>query len=217
MSDSDDSDDFVLLERAREGDGEAWRLLVERHCPRVRRFLRTKVPPDALDDLTQESFVRLEQARASDKQMRSFKAFLLGITNHVFHEFVRARVRDPRLSLDDISAIDLDPRPSTLLAKKAEQALLLEGLRRISVTHQIVLELFYWEDMTAPEIAIVLEENENTIRSRIDRGRKHLRQLLVEFDRTGVVPRETDTDLDEWAAKRRREGLDDHDDDSDPA
>jgi hypothetical protein len=27
--------------------------------------------------------------------------------------------------------------------------------------------------------------------------------LLAEFDRTGVVPRETDTDLDAWAAKRR--------------
>lgn len=200
--------DFELLERARNGDREAWDLLVEKHCPMVRRFFRFKFPAEAVDDLTQETFLRLEKKRASEKELENFKAFLMGIARHVGHEQIRRRKRDPGLSLDEVCAIDLDPRPSTLLVKKLEQALLLEGLRRLSIAHQIVLELFYWEDMTAPEIALVLDENENTIRSRINRAREQLRELLGEFDRTGLVPRETDTDLDTWAAKRRA-GIDD--------
>lgn len=171
------------------------------------------VPPDAVDDLTQEAFVRLEQAHASERELTNFRAFLFGTARHVVHEFIRARKRDPRVELDDLSAMDLDPRPSTLLAKRAEQILLLEGLRRLSLAHQIVLQLFYWEDMTAPAIAIVLAENENTIRGRISRARVQLREILAELDRTGVPSRDTDTDLDKWAASKRHRTQDDDDDD----
>lgn len=196
-----DDDDLELLGRARAGDDEAWGRLVDRHCPTVRRFFSNRVPADSVDDLTQDAFLRIEAVRDPKAEIASFRGFLFGIAWNVFREFVRKAVRDPRVDLDAISAVDVDPRPSTLLLQRADRLLLLEGLRRLSLAHQLVLELFYWEDLTSREISVILEEPENTVRGRISRARVQLREILRELDETGVAPRETDTGLEDWARR----------------
>ncbi len=55
-------------------------------------------------------------------------------------------------------------------------------MRRIPFDFQVALELFYWERMTAPEIAAVLDVPEGTARSRIRLGRERGR-LLGELPR----------------------------------
>lgn len=196
-------DDVELLREARAGDAQAWATLVERHCATVRRFFSSTAPAERVDDLTQETFTRVHRARADTTPVRSFVAYLLGIAKNVLREFVRERQRDPRLDLADVSAIDLDPRPSTVLVEHAEQLLLLEGLRRLSLEHQIVLMFFYWENLTAREIAEALGEKENTVRGRITRARERLREHVSDLERHGMggpVP-----DGDEWAAGVKRE------------
>ena len=85
--------DFELLQRALSGDRQAWSELVKRHCPAVYRFFRAIAPRDAVGELTQETFARIEQAFSAEKEMTHFRAFLFGIARHVFHEYVRASAR----------------------------------------------------------------------------------------------------------------------------
>ena len=66
---------------------------------------------------------------------------------------------------------------------------------------QLSLELFYWEGMSRAQIATVLDVETNTIKSRLQRAKAQLRELLVEIDpNTGNV---TAADLDKWAASLR--------------
>lgn len=194
--------DLELLARAQAGERAAWSELVRLHCPAVRRFYRTMTPPEAVDDLTQETFLRLERAFAAQREVLSFRSFLFGIARNVLHEFIRERTRSTR-NLDDVSAVDLDPRPSSVLVARADRAALVEALRHLTIQHQLVLQLFYWEDMTTAEIAAVLDENENTIRGRVTRARARLRELLAQFDRQGMVPRASDAEFDAFASATR--------------
>lgn len=208
-------DDPELLRRAQAGDDAAWDVLVGRHGPRVRRFFGHRVPIEDVDDLTQESFTRLERAHGEGVAIADFRAFVLGIAWNVLREFVRQRVRGSIVDVERVSAIDLDPRPSTILVKRAERRLLLEGLRRLSLPHQLVLEMHYWEAMTSREIAMVLAEPENTVRGRITRARETLRAELRALEQGKTAPDETDTGFDDWA-RGLREGLAD-DDSDDPS
>lgn len=184
-------------------DDPDWDELVERHCPTIRRFFASTAPIERVDDLTQETFARLQRARSQGAAIVSFVAYALGIARNVLRELIRQQKRDPRLELSDVSAIDLDPRPSTLLAKRAEHVLLLDALRLLTLEHQIVLMFFYWENLTAREIAEALQENENTVRGRVTRAREKLAERVAELDARGAAARGDAADFDAWIAEVR--------------
>ena len=163
----------------------------------VRRVFVNKVGDDA-NDLAQQTFDRLAKVRGSYEGRGSPRAFVMGIARLILLEYYRERRRDPQLRIEEVSVADMAPRPSSVLVARAEQRLVLEALRRLTLDHQIVLELYYWEDMSDPEIAAVLDLNENTIRGRRTRARERMRELLAQIEQGGPL-RSTSMDLDRWA------------------
>lgn len=65
--------------------------------------------------------------------------------------------------------------PSQLIAAKQEQRLLLRALREIRLHYQVILELYFWEKMTEPQVAPVLDVPEGTVRTRLRTARIALR------------------------------------------
>ena len=115
-----------------------------------------------------------------------------------------ASTQGPELpSLALLSIHDLAPSPSQVAAQHAEQRLLLEGLRRLPLEHQLVLELYFWEPLTAGEIGEVLDLPEGTVRTRIRRAKQLLLARLRELDATPRVLESTLTDLERWASSLR--------------
>jgi RNA polymerase sigma-70 factor (ECF subfamily) len=102
---------------------------------------------------------------------------------------------------------DLAPRPSEILAQKAEHRVLLEGLRRIPVEHQVLLELYFFEPLPAPEIAAILGVPIGTVRTRLRRAKELLEAQIAEVAANKDELRSTLADLDGWArAIRERLG-----------
>ena len=99
-----------------------------------------------------------------------------------------------------MSARDLSPGQSTLLAQHREQRLLLEALRTVPLDVQVLLELFYWEDLTSAEIAEVMGAPHGTIRSRLRRARELLRERLEQLASSPELLTSTLQRLDGWAA-----------------
>ena len=90
------------------------------------------------------------------------------------------------------------------MAKRREERLLLEALRSIPLDHQIALELYYWQEMTAAELAAVLDIPEGTIRSRLRRAKHLLEEQLAELAQSPDLLETTMANLDEWARNLRR-------------
>jgi DNA-directed RNA polymerase specialized sigma24 family protein len=89
------------------------------------------------------------------------------LAHNLLLKHLRTLARTPGFDPDVSSVADLDPGPSTLLGRKHEHRLLLEGLRKIPVEHQVALELYYWEGMNAAEIAAVVGISHSAMRSRL--------------------------------------------------
>jgi len=76
------------------------------------------------------------------------------------------------------SVVDLGMSPSGAAAEAQDFVRLRDALRRLPIDVQVALELYYWEDLSGPEMADVLELPEGTVRSRIRRGLGLLEELL---------------------------------------
>jgi RNA polymerase sigma-70 factor (ECF subfamily) len=171
--------DFELLASWRAGDLEAGNGLVRRHFVSLYVFVRSKAP-DAADDLVQRIFEACVAARDRiDDERGSFKAYLFGIARRQLVYWFREQRRD-RDHVDTMndSIAQLTGSPSRLVALRQEQHAVLSALHELPLDLQIALELYYWEELTVPEVAAVLEVPEGTIKSRLHRARQLLRDRL---------------------------------------
>jgi RNA polymerase sigma-70 factor (ECF subfamily) len=191
--------DADLVVAFREGDRRAGEKLVERYYPKVVNFCRSKAPT-AANDIAQQSFLGCFERIDKLRDPASFRAFLFGVVcNQVRYHYRRSKAEGDRLDFGSVSSMDLDPTPSRLIAKQAEQRLLLEALRRIPLDYQIVLELFYWQELRAQDIAEVLEQPLGTVKTRIRRGRILLEETLATLEAPGSLLESTTSNLEDWA------------------
>jgi RNA polymerase sigma-70 factor (ECF subfamily) len=169
--------DHDLLLAWRNGDREAGDELIARYFDPVCRFFRSKLGDD-VEDLIQRTFIDCVQWR--DRiAAPSFRSFLFSVARNRLFDHLRRALGDGTVELGSRSITDLGTRPSERVARHELRDIVALALRELPVDFQIALELAYWEDLDGPEIAAVLDVPHNTVRSRLSRGRKMLRDGLL--------------------------------------
>jgi RNA polymerase sigma factor (sigma-70 family) len=191
--------DVRLLDAWRNGDAEAGEQLYDRHVDAVARFFRNKLP-DQADELMQQTFLVLVESRDRIREGLTVRAFLLGIARNKLLKCLEKKANNRVIDHEADSVFDLSPGASTIIARKREQRLLLEGLRRIPIEHQIALELFYWEGMSAAEIADVFGISHSAMRSRMSKARALLEAQMAKLSESSELLDSTVAGLDGWAA-----------------
>lgn len=174
------------------------RALFEQHFDAVYRFFATKIA-GGIEDLVQDTFVACIESRAKLEAAASPRAYILGTARHILFDAYRKRGRSRETALGESCVADLDPSPSTIFARKDEERLLLEGLRRLPLDHQIALELYEWEGLRAIDVAAVLGITEVAVRGRVHRAKAELRDVLARIAASREVLQSTLDGLDGWA------------------
>ncbi|EDM75076.1 sigma-24 (FecI-like) protein [Plesiocystis pacifica SIR-1] len=188
----------------RGGDNSAGAQLFDRHADAVGRFFENKVR-SGTDDLIQQTFLRLVEGRERIRDGVAFRGFVLGVARNVLREHLRRLTRGREVDPEVESMAELAPGPSTLLGACREQRLLLEGLRRLPVEHQVALELYYWEGLNAAQIAEIMEISHSAMRSRLTKARALLRQAMVQLAESPQLLESTVNGLDDWASQLRQQ------------
>lgn len=199
--------DLALLEAWRNGDRTAADVLLTKYYNLIRRTVVTKVPPDVVDDIVQHVITELIERRDAFRADATLRAYVLSIVRNTIGDFYRKREKKlvEHVGVFDSSVRDLGAGPSTLLLQHEDQRLLLEALRSISLDDQLILELYYWEDMSGPDLAQVFEAPEPAIRSRLRRAKERLEAQLHQLAHDPRELAQTITDLNAWAKKLRDE------------
>jgi RNA polymerase sigma factor (sigma-70 family) len=174
---TDGGSDIELLGRWRDGDNYAGSALVRRHFDSLHRFFSSKAFGYE-EDLVQQTFMACVEARDAFRGDSTFRAYLFGVARFQLLTHYRKLNRGPEIDFTTTSIRDLCTSPTGSLAKNEERRLLEIALRQIPVDQQIALELTYWEEMSAPEVAQVMGIPENTVYSRLRRAKSHLREEL---------------------------------------
>lgn len=191
-------DDAELLAAWRTGDANAGSELFERHFRSLSRFFASKVGDD-IDDVLQATFLACVEGRHRIRDGASFRAYLFAIARRELFAHYRRKAHAPLPDIESLSVADLAPSPSNVVAHKAEQRVVLEGLRRLPLDYQIVLELTYWEDMSDRDVADVLDVPHGTVKSRIRRARIALDEHIEALSASPALLASTRENLDAWA------------------
>lgn len=171
-----------LVEKARNGDGQAFGGLYDRYQLKIYRFIFLKVSkkPEA-EDLTQQVFLNAWE-NISDYEFRGFpfSSWLYRIANNAVIDYYRSgRNYQSFDELSDERAMDF-PDWAKELDRDFDFQLVKNSLSRLDSDYQSVLIMKFIEDLSNKEIAIVLGKSEGAIRVIQHRALKQLKKYVDE-------------------------------------
>lgn len=198
-----EASDLELVQAWRGGDTRAGNALFERHFDALYRFFVAKIG-DAADDLVQQTLTACVRAREGYRGEASFRAYLFAIARHeLYHYLERAHRGGPRAEVGELSLQDLATSPSAVMARKDDERLLLEALRRLPLDQQLAVELHYFERLRGRDLVAALGIPEGTVRSRLRLALDRLRRELEGMTQSPSLLSSTLTTVDEWARALR--------------
>jgi RNA polymerase sigma-70 factor, ECF subfamily len=170
---SEDSTDWLTL------DEEAFRVFYSETAPALRRYAR-RVSGDVstADDVLQESYLRLLQARVAAADASELRAYLFRIATNLLNDHFREERRRVQAGM----------RPETLAPGFERTNEVARTLERLKPRERQLLWLAYAEGSTHREIAAATGLHMSSIRTLLFRARRKLIALLGPRDSpTGAV------------------------------
>ena len=165
--------DIELMARLAAGDREALGEIIRRHQrPLVNFFRRMGARTHEVEDLAQETFLRLYEYRERYRPTGKFTNFLFVLARHAWADLGRKSLRTP---VADEEAVAAFPVPSRLEGADARLDV-QQALTTLSDKLRIVVVLNIYQHLTYAEIAEVLDLPLGTVKSRMFLAMRELRE-----------------------------------------
>ncbi|HXX79860.1 MAG TPA: sigma-70 family RNA polymerase sigma factor [Ktedonobacteraceae bacterium] len=194
MTEPEREDELLLINLSQKGDVNAFNQLVVKYQQATFNVvLRMLGDRNAAADVTQDTFIAAFRAIQSFRGGPSFRAWLFRIASNQACDYWRRDNRHPQDSLDAIldddephdsgllNALvtrDQAANPEEFLLNHELQELLQKGIQELPLDQRVAVILCDVQGLTYEEIATSTQTNLGTVRSRIARGRKRLRDYL---------------------------------------
>ena len=192
-----------LLDRAKRQDQAALAEIYEQTSGAVYRVLKVliKNDEDTVQDLLQDTYVkaftRLDQLQDESKLLpwlktianNSAKDWLKKCKPVLFTAMAGNEGNEETEALsfeENIEADRIDENPELAIDEKEVRRLVMEILNQLPEDQRVVLGMFYYEDMSVKEIASILEVSDNTVKSRLNYGRKKVKELVLDLEKKGT-------------------------------
>ena len=185
--------DEQLFQRYTDGDEQGFRVLMERYEPRIQGFLRKRLnDEERVEDLTQDTFLRIHRARESYDPSRKFSTWIHTIANNLLKNEFRNRSRRRETVFSELrpdngrsaaparpvefESQDADPEQETYRSELREA--IDTAIGRMDEHHRLPFVMREVEDLSYEEIAEVIGIPVGTVKSRLNRARNSFRSLL---------------------------------------
>jgi len=186
--------DDVLVEQFKRGDSSAMERLVLKYQNRLYNVvLRICANPDDAAELTQETFVKIIENVAKFKGKSSFYTWAFRIAVNLTLNHCRRRARLGFRSIDagersfgdstvallkEFLGNEKSPDPVSVAQNREMIDIAVQGLMKLDNSHRTVVILRDIEGMSYAQMAQVLDVELGTVRSRLSRARKKLKEIL---------------------------------------
>ena len=163
---------------------EAFGEIFERHYETVARYSRRRLGAHAGEDVAAQAFVvALERRARFDLRYGTARPWLLGIAANL----IRHHLRDERVHASALARTLIDPPPPPIDDPSAIDAALLRpaltaALQALSDDDRETFLLVALGEITYPEAAVALGIPVGTVRSRLHRARRTLRERLDDLE-----------------------------------
>jgi RNA polymerase sigma-70 factor (ECF subfamily) len=171
--------DESLMAALATGEERALEALMTRYQKDIFRFcLHYLKDVERSRELTQETFIRVFTASQRFDDSRKFKPWVLCIARNLCLNEIKRRKTVPMESLDeyaegnransDVFRSD-GPTPSHHVATAERHALIAKALESLDDDAREIVELKYFEHMSAKEIADIIGSTEGAVRTKLHR------------------------------------------------
>lgn len=170
-------DEYITIKSVQDGDGEAYRLLVERyHVGLIIHCERLVKDRQLAEDLSQEAFVTAyKKINSYNIDKSKFSTWLYRIASNKSIDYLRKQNRE--LPTEDIELIAQEAAPDYEAEEQKRQVRSVVS-RLEPPSYRQVIEAYYWEGKTYEQIAADMNKPINTIRTWLRRAKESLRSEL---------------------------------------
>ena len=178
MSSSPAEDELELIAQAKQGDRQAFGILVRRHRQGVINVVyRMCGDANIAEDAAQEAFIRAWQHLPGYRPRSPFRNWVYRIATNAARDWLR-RERDT-VDLDSLALVSSEEGPSASMERAERGQRVRQAVLALRPANREVLVLREYEGLSYREIADVLAIPVGTVMSRLNYARKRLRETLA--------------------------------------
>jgi len=182
-----EQEDAKLISDFLNGDDAAFEQLVNRYLKPIYNFLyQFTKDRDSLDDLTQETFIKVWKNIRKFDQSKNFRVWIYAIAKNTAYDFLKKKKTVPFSNFIDEEGNNKlenigeeNPLPDEILIKLDSEKELDQKLQKLPDNYRILLLMRYKDDFSLREISEILKVPYNTIKSQHIRALASLRKILL--------------------------------------
>jgi RNA polymerase sigma-70 factor (ECF subfamily) len=165
--------DEILVMDAQDGKARAMEMLVSRWQKRLwQHALRLTADEQAAWDVTQQSWLGIIKGLRKLNDPASFKAWAYRITTNKSIDWIKKNKTVKQVSIDEIQDHQQKEKKDTGLK---------ELLQKLDIKKRAVISLYYFEQLSVPEVSVALKIPKGTVKSRLSKARKELKVLYHKY------------------------------------
>lgn len=198
-------EDREIIEQVKNGDTDAFGLIVERYQDRVYNLaLRISGNPEDASDLAQEAFFRAWRSLSGFQFDSAFSTWLFRLVHNLCIDHLRSRKRKAALSMtvtDDESDAGVEyeipdpaPDPEQALLAMEDRRLIAQAMNELPPDYREILTLRAINDLGYGQIAEILKLQEGTVKSRLSRARAQLKNKILQIGNNPAAPSSNSTE-----------------------
>jgi RNA polymerase sigma factor (sigma-70 family) len=173
------------------GDRDAFCQIVDRYQNLLCSLAYSSVGQVQLsEDLAQETFIEAWKSLANLEDPNKLKAWLCGILRFRVSAHFRKSSKQPSDLADeytqDNEVVDQNSELEQKHINQQQQDLMWQVLSEIDETYREPLVLFYRQQQSIEKVASELDLSTDTVKQRLSRGRKLLKEAMSEFVEEGL-------------------------------
>lgn len=175
------ADDRRLVELVLAGDNTAFEYLFDRYHEAIRRlFMQRMGGARDVDDLLQETFVKVYVNLHRYNAAYMFGQWVYTIARNTFVDYVRRRQDD--LPIDERFAAPASsaPTPEESVINGQQRRQLENYLERLSPRYRKLIEMRFFEEYSYEEIAAKLDLPLGTVKTQIHRARERMCRFITQ-------------------------------------
>lgn len=145
----------------------------------ARSVLGNAATREDMEEIVSDAFVSLWRAAARLDETRPLKGYLAAITRHAAIDRLRRERPEDPLPEDDVLTADEAQGPEAEALRREQAEILRRLLLEMAADDREIFVRFYYYRQPVREIASRMDMNESTVKARLSRGRKKLRERLA--------------------------------------
>jgi RNA polymerase sigma factor (sigma-70 family) len=185
------ADDATLIARSR-AEPEAFAAIFDRHATGIHRYAARRLGPGPAEDVVGEAFlVAFRHRDRYDLSHPNAAPWLFGIATNMISRHRQAEVRLYRA----LARAGLDPAVESpadeivaRVAATSQRRVIAAALARLKPADRDTLLLVDWAELTYDQAALALRVPVGTVRSRLNRARRKIREALDDINSRGAQP-----------------------------